>query len=165
MLILQFPDGQRFQGGDVISWVAVSATLQLTLNFFVYASGQTFNQMYVYTAANSDVAKAMIAQIDNVMVAQPFLNFQVLNAVGLAVFTVSPNSTAANAGATITLTGQNFQTGATVTVGGTVYPGTFINAGSISFAYDGLLAATVYDVLATNPDGTTFTFKQSLTLT
>ena len=68
------------------------------------------------------------------------------------ISTVSPNSGSTNGGTTVTITGTNFQAGATVSFGGTLATVNSVTASSIS-AVTPSHAAGVVNVVVTNLDG------------
>jgi hypothetical protein len=75
---------------------------------------------------------------------------------------VSPNS--ALAGETVTIDGANFQTGASVQLGGTAVGGALVlSDAAISFTVPALLPGG-YDVTVTNPDGQSATYQNGLTI-
>jgi len=84
---------------------------------------------------------------------------------------ISPGSGTVNGGTSVTITGTDFQPGATVTVGGVAATSvTFVNSTSLT-ATTGAHVADVVDVIVTNPDIQTntltgaYTYVGSLTIT
>ena len=69
---------------------------------------------------------------------------------------VVPVSGSISGGALVTITGQNFQDGATVTFGGTEAEATFVDATTLTAILPAGAEGTV-DVVVTNPDGTSAT--------
>ena len=80
---------------------------------------------------------------------------------GLAVFTVAPNSSLLGEGVPIAVVGQNFDTNASLTIGG-------LPASNVMVSGDSAITATSpsglpvgnHDVMVTNPDGNTATLSQ-----
>ncbi|HYX20639.1 MAG TPA: choice-of-anchor tandem repeat GloVer-containing protein [Thermoanaerobaculia bacterium] len=66
----------------------------------------------------------------------------------------TPSFGPATGGTSVTITGVGFQTGATVTFGGSQAPGPSIGAKSITVNSPALPAGTLNDIIVTNPDST-----------
>jgi hypothetical protein len=74
--------------------------------------------------------------------------------VPLAIGTISPASVSASGGATLTIRGSGFQSGATVSIGGKSAAATFVDIDTLTVTTPALSAGP-QQVLITNPDGET----------
>lgn len=119
--------------------------------------------MYGYTPANSAVADAIITLLDAWYAGSPTI-MNVTQTLGVAIFTLSPTGGAHGSTFGVTVTGQQFVAGCTVTIAGITYTTAFTDATTISFNYTGGSAAGLYDVTVTNPNGAAFVYPQSFTL-
>jgi hypothetical protein len=77
-----------------------------------------------------------------------------LAAVPLGVGTIAPNTVAATCGATLTIRGSGFQSGATVTISGKSASVTFKDANTLSVVTPSLAPGS-QQITITNPDGET----------
>jgi hypothetical protein len=82
--------------------------------------------------------------------------------VPLAIGTISPASAPASGGATLTIRGSGFQSGATVTIGGKSAAATFVDINTLTVTTPPLTAGP-QQILVTNPDGETATLAAAFT--
>lgn len=156
--LMILPDGTRVTASQMTVWAVTAATIQIGL------SGAFSSGSISYVAQNNDVANAILALVDTWYFnpLNPFLN--VTMALGVAIFSLSPTSSAHASTTGVTITGQQFKSGATVTMAGITYATVFTDSTTIAFTYLGASAIGIYDVIVTNPDKTSFTLTQSFTL-
>jgi DNA-binding beta-propeller fold protein YncE len=81
--------------------------------------------------------------------------------VPLAIGTISPASVSASGGATLTIRGSGFQSGATVSIGGKSAAATFVDINTLTVTTPGLSAGP-QQLLITNPDGETATLDAAV---
>jgi len=82
--------------------------------------------------------------------------------VPLAIGTISPASASALGGATLTIRGSGFQSGATVTIGGKSAATTFVDINTLTLTTP-LLTAGPQQILITNPNGEIATLDVAFT--
>jgi DNA-binding beta-propeller fold protein YncE len=82
--------------------------------------------------------------------------------VPLAIGTISPVSVSASGGATLTIRGSGFQSGATISIGGKSAAATFVDINTLTVT-TAALSAGPQQVVITNPDGETATLDAALT--
>ena len=82
--------------------------------------------------------------------------------VPLAIGTITPASGSSSGGATLTIRGSGFQTGATAAIGGKSVAITFVDMNTLRVATPALDAGK-YRVAVTNPDGETTSLDASFT--
>ncbi len=80
-----------------------------------------------------------------------------------AVTSITPNAGATNGGTPLTITGANFQSGATVSFGGTAATGINVNSSTSISATAPTHAAGTVNVVVTNPDGQSGTLPNGYT--
>lgn len=163
--IIQFPDGTRLTDLNLTFWSASSSVVSVGLNGTNSSGSYTYGA-YTYTAPNDDVAAAIVKILDYWQTSPVDINYMnVSAALGVAIFTITPNSGTAASSFAIDLTGQQFTEQSTITIGGVVFPvTTFTDSANIEITYAGQLVAGTYDVIVQNPTGNPFAFTQSLTL-
>jgi IPT/TIG domain-containing protein len=82
--------------------------------------------------------------------------------VPLAIGTISPTSTPAAGGATLTIRGSGFQSGATVTIDGKSAAATFVDINTVTVTTPPLTAGP-QQILITNPSGESYTLHAAFT--
>jgi len=82
--------------------------------------------------------------------------------VPLAIGTISPASVAASGGATLTIRGSGFQSGASVTIGGKSAAATFVDINTLTVTTPALSPGP-QQIRITNPDGETATLDAAIT--
>lgn len=153
-------NGAGFQSGTTIRFGGVAATTKT----FVSSS-----QMTAVTPAHA--AGAVTVEVQNPDNALASLTnvftYQAVNITG-----VSPNVGPASGGTTIVITGQNFQTGAAVFVGGMAATSvTFVNSTQLNAVTPARGTSGTVDVQVTNPNGAAgtlaagFTFQSPVSVT
>lgn len=153
-MIIKFPDGQRVNMSMVGAPTLVTAGIE-----FISPSGTI---LATYNPGSPYLTEAFLSAIDQAAHrGEGFLDLSVLFAVTIISVATMP----AVPGATITVTGTGFKTGAKVFIGGQLVPGiiTVASANSLSFvAPDNTLEPflSVFnqknptDMMITNTDGT-----------
>ena len=149
-----------FVGDGVCS--ACSGTFTYSWDFDDGSTSGAQNPIHTFTAAG--LYEVLLTVTDaNGNTATDRVNIMVEQLPAPEVTSVSPSS--GGAGESLTITGANFQSGATVTIGGT--PATYASVSSsttISAMAPEALAAGAHDVTVTNPDGQSGTLSGGFTV-
>jgi len=132
---------------------AASGTAQV---WQLSGDGSAIQQLADTTLSNSNVALTLPPQSVTLLV---------ISAVQAAptVSSISPVSGPAAGGTSITITGTNFVSGATVTVGGTAATSVAVNSATQITATTAAHTAGAVNVVVTNPDGQTSTLANGYT--
>jgi hypothetical protein len=158
------PDGMRLNTAQINSWSLSGSTITFQMTSAANSSA------YAYAAANSAIAASIIRRLDDIMSLPDGASSQaianVLQSLGMAVFSISPASHAASSGFTLTITGQGFVPGALAGIGDVANITTaFVSSGSLTMPYSGgSVGAGTYDITVKNPTGPAFTIPAALVL-
>ncbi|HEU4913899.1 MAG TPA: DUF2341 domain-containing protein [Candidatus Saccharimonadales bacterium] len=117
--------------------------------------------MTATTAANTKGVKDVTVVSDDGASASLPASFTHYNAP--SIVSLTPNTTTIAGGDTITITGADFQDGATVSLNGVGATATFVDANTLTFVMPSLPSGTV-NVTVINPDGQSVTANAAITV-
>lgn len=159
---VKFPDtnGSTFLSNNVGGWNVNSSNV--TLAFIgIFQSSQ-----FVFNALNPYAANRVIFLLNQWWAAGANTFLDLGLKLGTVIGSVSPGTWDSTMIQTVTLTGWNFQTGMTITIGSVVYAATVTDIGDATASYSANdLTAGTYSVTITNLDGTTYIMPQAVILT
>ncbi len=163
--IVKFPDGNHFSAGWASVWNSTGAGFGVAGKPNVQFSGYFISTEYTYTGCpNSTVADRIITLLDEWMRQEGNTVLDIAQALGVVIFSLSPDNGAANTVFSFDVVGQQFTPASVVTVAGAPYPTEFVDTGTLTVTYNGPLDAGAYDVAVSRADGTLFVLPQSFTL-
>ncbi|MEP6639986.1 MAG: M12 family metallo-peptidase, partial [Chloroflexota bacterium] len=132
-----------------------------TIMSYCHTLGGGLNNIKLYLGVPGETSQAVTTKIRNYV--EVSVAFCLGTAPGPTISGVSPPSGVVGGGTPVTISGGNFASGATVTIGGVAATGvTVVNSSSIT-ATTGAHAASLVDVLVKNPDNQAFTATAAYT--
>lgn len=163
--VVLFPDGARLSAPAIFNYSASGAAVNVTVDAYAGLS----DNVYTYTAQNSDIANRIIQLLDAWMLSSLLAVYDIAKMLNIAVFSITPTSQAHGSATSIAITGQSFS--APLLIGlinagvTTTLATTFADSGDIAGAYLGNLAAGTYDVVILQNGSIASTLTGGLTLT